>query len=102
MSKTELAITNIPLLERQLRKWKAFALTVTALLLALLSVGFMQAQRMPADSIRAERFVLQDERGHVRARMWVGPKGPALEFYDDQGRVIWSAPPQPRVRPVEP
>jgi hypothetical protein len=98
-------------LESQNRRWK-----VATLLLALSSATLVLAAAKPADRIdpnvvrarvvEAQDFILKDEDGQVHARLsltpdvkaigrisiYPNPEGPSLRFYDESGRVIWTAP----------
>jgi hypothetical protein len=41
--------------------------------------------------VEAQVFLLKDSAGHTRGKMTVdGDRHPLLEFYDADGRVIWS------------
>ena len=42
--------------------------------------------------IRANRFVLEDDDGAVRAALTVGENGPSLPLFGETGEPIWSQP----------
>jgi hypothetical protein len=109
-------------LEAQNRKWK-----LASLLLALASGSLVLVAAKPADridpnviharTVEAQDFVLKDEDGQVHARLTLNPPnkrqvnggrtvivnpafGPALQFYDDKGNAIWTAPQEPAMIPA--
>jgi hypothetical protein len=48
-----------------------------------------------------DEIVMKDAAGKVRARMSTDAKGAHLFIYDEDGKVISSVPPVPRMMPVE-
>ena len=88
-------LLRVARLERQNRFWK---IVVAVILLA--AVFFhpakVAAQRDPAlraenTTVEARTFLLKDSAEHLRGKMTVdGDRHPLLEFYDTDGRVIWS------------
>jgi hypothetical protein len=112
-------------LEAQNRRWK-----LASALLSLFGVAFLLMGAKPADSfdkqviragtIEAQQFVLKDEDGHVYARLSLNATGravqlngrvyvvptqklpgePGLQFYDDKGNVVWTAPSRPELMTV--
>jgi hypothetical protein len=73
-----------------------------------------------ARSVEAQEFVLKDERGDVYARLSLNsetgkqPRGrnnlvpspqvpgqASLQFYDEKGQLVWSAPAKPQFMPVK-
>jgi hypothetical protein len=82
-------------LERQNRFWK-----IAAVLILLITVfsrtanvgaqgdpGVMSANK----TVEAGTFLLKDSAGYMREKMTVdGDRHPLLEFYDLDGKVIWS------------
>jgi hypothetical protein len=109
-------------LEAQNRKWK-----LASILLALASGSLVLMAAKPADhidlnvirarTVEAQDFVLKDEDGQVHARLTLNPAnnrqvnggrtlilnpafGPALQFYDNKGNAIWTAPQEPAVIPA--
>lgn len=95
-------------LERQSRFWKiAGVLMLLATVLSLKgNVGAQQSgasaqtprmnveygQRAPKPpTVEAQTFLLKDSAGNMRGKMTVdGDRHPLLEFYDLDGKVIWS------------
>jgi hypothetical protein len=109
-------------LEAQNRKWK-----LASLLLALAGGSLVLMAAKPADhidlnviharTVEAQDFALKDEGGQVHARLTLNPAtkrqlnggrtlilnpglGPALQFYDDKGNPIWTAPQEPALIPA--
>jgi hypothetical protein len=88
-------LPRVARLERQNLCWK-----IAVALILLAAVFFppleVAAQRDPAGSaenttVEARAFLLKDSAGHLRGKMTVdGDRHPLLEFYDADGRVIWS------------
>jgi hypothetical protein len=78
-------------LERENRRMKRVAVTASLVVMCTLIMGQAQSVR----TVEAERFVLRDSGGRVRANlaMLPGDLGPSLSLYDADGKVIWSAPP---------
>jgi hypothetical protein len=82
-------------LERQTLFWKI------ALAMILLATVFFRPVEVAAQrnagvrqdntTVEAQVFLLKDSAGHTRGKMTVdGDRHPLLEFYDADGRVIWS------------
>ncbi len=95
-------------LERQSRFWKiggvllllAAVLSLTAevgaqqgganALMPRVNLNYRQSASKPT-TVEAQTFVLKDSSGYMRGKMTVdGDRHPLLEFYDLDGRVIWS------------
>jgi hypothetical protein len=82
-------------LERQGRFWKILVL-LTVLITVFSLTANVRAQGDPR--VRAEKtiveagtFLLKDSAGNMRGKMTVdGDRHPVLEFYDLDGKVIWS------------
>jgi hypothetical protein len=118
-------VARVEKLESQSRRWKH-----ASALLSLFGVAFLLMGAKPADNfdkqviragtIEAQQFVLKDEDGHVYARLSLGVAGravqlngrvylvpnqkfpgePGLQFYDDKGNVVWTAPSRPELMTV--
>jgi hypothetical protein len=88
-------LLRVARLERHNLFWK-----ITAAVMLLAAVfshpARVAAQMDPAvraenTSVEARAFLLKDSAGHLRGKMTVdGDRRPLLEFYDADGRVIWS------------
>ncbi len=105
--------TRIEVLESQIRHWR-LATTCLALLFAVVVLAAAQSPnvepRFPGDQgsllqvtptrIASRSFVLVGRDGAVYARLTAQNGAPTMDFYDSQGRVIWSAPPRVEVQPV--
>lgn len=82
-------------LERQTRFWK-----IAVLLMALVTVFSLTANvgaqidpgvREKNTTVEARTFLLKDSAGIMRGKMTVdGDRHPVLEFYDMDGKVMWS------------
>jgi len=88
-------LVRVASLERQGRFWKI------AVLLMILATCFsftanVRAQIDPGvreknTTVEARTFLLRDSVGNMRGKMTVdGDRHPVLEFYDMDGKVIWS------------
>ena len=98
-------------LEAQNRRWK-----LASILLAVSSAFLVLIAAKPADhvdsavihahTVEAQDFVVKDGDGQIRARLTLNPSkqntsnrlfverpgGPALQFYNENGDAIWTAP----------
>jgi len=111
--------SRVQRLEASNRRWK---LLNTLLVLSAVSVALMGAKPadrieppvVRASTVEAQEFVLKDETGHIYARLSLSPSVPgmkhqngrtyifpiqtfpageaALQFYDDKGELLWTAP----------
>ena len=90
---------RIAKLERQNHRWRALALVCVILLAGTVLIAARPADMpMPnlvrARSVEAQTFVLRDSNGDVRARLALNNgKDARLTFYDEDGKVIATAPP---------
>jgi hypothetical protein len=107
-------------LEYQNRRWKlatvVFALASASLvLIAAKPADHIDSSTIRARSVEAQDFILKDEDGQVHARLSLRPhsKNPgqsfsanpagstsSLEFYDQNGDAIWTAPQSPTMIPA--
>jgi hypothetical protein len=108
-------------LETQARRWKlaSIFLALSSALLILMGARFadhIDSSIIRARSVEAEDFILKDQDGQVHARLSLrphskkfgqsfsaSPAGTAssLEFYDQNGEVIWTAPQSPTMVPTK-
>ncbi len=61
-------------------------------LLSVVAVAFVMGQARPARTLEATAFILKDETGMVRAKLFMDPtiNGPSLSLYDSKGqRRVW-------------
>lgn len=121
-------IARVEKLESQNRRWKLAAAVLTLFSASLVLGGAKLADRIDpqvihARSVEAQDFVLKDEDGRVHARLTMTPNkleilgrsvivgpgddgrtvlfaGPALQFYDQNGKLIWTAPQKPTLVPA--
>src|SRR5690242_18636977 len=89
-------VERLEKLERQMRRWR----TASLLLLAILVIALMASAaysssdgmiQLPATRLSAHSFVLVGTDGNVYARLASKEGRPVLEFYDNDGKVVWSA-----------
>ena len=108
-------------LETQARRWKLTALVLAVSSASLVLIAAKSADRLDssvirARSVEAEDFILKDQDGQVYARLSLRPHpkkfgqsflySPAvpassLEFYDQNGEAIWTAPQSPTMMPAK-
>jgi hypothetical protein len=122
--KSDLAELSVRIerLEKQNRRWKIAGSVTLLSAVALVCVGAGQGDRIEPQSIKAStvearEFVLTDADGRIRARLsfpptvkmermagpgrlyqllpGVDPDQAALQFYDEDGNVVWIAPTTP-------
>ena len=117
----ESLIARIEKLESQNRRWKRAAVIVAISSAALVLAGAKLADRIDPQVLRvrtveAQDFVLKDEDGRVHAQLSMTPNrielngqiiefgpattGPALQFYGENGKPIWTAPQRPTLIPA--
>lgn len=83
-------------LEKQSRLSKiAGALVLLAAVLSLTAKVTAQGDAViretQSPTVEAQMFLLKDSAGYTRGKMMVdGDRHPALEFYDLDGKIIWS------------
>jgi hypothetical protein len=92
-------------LEIQNRRWKFASLLVLLVFASSLTMGLMAEERIApplvrAQTVEANAFLLKDADGSVRGRLVMRASKPILEFYDEGGKVIWSAPANPKLVPT--
>lgn len=123
-------VTRVEKLESQNRRWKLASALLSLFGVAFLFMGAKPAdsfdkQVIRASTVEAQQFVLKDEDGHICARFSLtpslpirflapGPSSPrfytapgqavpvqaSLQFYDDKGNVVWTAPSRPELMTV--
>jgi hypothetical protein len=98
-------LERIQKLETQNRRWKLAALLLLMVIASSLTVGVMAQERIApplvrAQTVEANSFLLRDADGTVRGRIVMRGYKPILEFYDEGGKVIWSAPANPKLVPT--
>jgi hypothetical protein len=98
-------LERIQKLETQNRRWKFAGLLVLLLFASSLTMGVMAQERIApplvrAQTVEANTFLLKDADGSVRGRLVMRAYKPILEFYDEGGKVIWSAPANPKLVPT--
>jgi hypothetical protein len=98
-------LERIGKLETQNRRWKFVSLFVLLIFVSTLTMGVMAQERIApplvrAQTVEANTFLLRDADGSVRGRLVMRSSKPVLEFYDAGGKVIWSAPANPKLVPA--
>jgi hypothetical protein len=85
-------------LERKNRFWKFGGVAaVMALAAALTASAWAQRRNMTpfrSQTVEAEHFVLKDAGGATRGELTMTPRGPVLDLFGPDGRVIWSTSPR--------
>ncbi len=83
---------------------KQYVLTVALSLIAGMAGGVLASQLLmgtplfpwktplEVETIRAEKFVVVDENGKMRAEFGMGDSGALFVLFDKNQRVIWQAP----------
>ena len=124
-SELHLLTSRVEKLEAQNRRWKLasffFALSgVSLMLMAAKPADRIEPPVVRAGAVEAQEFILKDTDGHVYARLSLGralakkqPNGlylipnkaaagqPALQFFDDKGDVVWTAPTRAEFMPAK-
>ena len=98
-------LERIAKLEAQNRRWKFVSLLVLLTFVFSVAVGVMAQERIApplvrAQTVEANTFLLRDADGGVRGRLVMRAYKPILEFYDENGKVIWSAPTNAKLVPT--
>jgi hypothetical protein len=98
-------LDRIAKLEAQNRRWKFVSLSLLLIFASTLTMGVMAQERIApplvrAQTVEANTFLLRDSDGIVRGRLVMRAYKPILEFYDESGKVIWSAPTNPKLVPT--
>ncbi len=114
----DLLAARIQKLETANRHWKFVNGLLLLIGASVVLMGAKPADRLEpnvirAGSVEAQEFILKDETGHVYARLSLNPSIPkttqkgrtyllpsdkfpggeaALQFYDEKGAVLWTAP----------
>jgi len=76
-------VERLQKVEKQNRTLKRFGLAFLLLIGATVTMG----QARPARTLEAERFVLKDPQGHMRAALTVLGNAPLFNLYDNAGAV---------------
>ncbi|PYT53260.1 MAG: hypothetical protein DMG43_09455 [Acidobacteria bacterium] len=124
-SELHLLAARVEKLEAQNRRWKLagvfFALSgVSLVLMAAKPADRIEPPVVRAGTVEAQEFILKDTDGHVYARLSLGralavkqPNGTyfipykpvagqaALQFFDDKGDVLWTAPTKAEFMPAK-
>jgi hypothetical protein len=115
-------------LEVQNQRWKMTSAAGVLLFASVMLTGAARGDRIDlqtikASTVEAQEFVLKDADGHIRARLSLPPTGrveqgqgykvqrlvplgavpdqAALQFYNENGDVVWIVPTSPMVVPVK-
>jgi len=114
----DLLAARVQKLETANRHWKFVSALLLLIGVSVVLMGAKPADRLApnvirAGSVEAQEFILKDETGHVYARLSLNPSIPkttqkgrtyllpndkfpggeaALQFYDEKGAVLWTAP----------
>ena len=125
----DLLALRVQELEASNRRWKWVNALIVLSAVSVALMGAKPADRIEppmvrASTVEAQEFILKDEAGHVYARLSLNPSAPAmktrngrmyfmsnqgipipgqaaLQFYDDKGEVLWTAPSKDHFVPVK-
>ncbi len=123
-AKLQVLAARLERLETSNRRWKFVNVLLLLSAVSLVLMGAKPADRIDPEAVRArsveaQEFMLKDPEGRVCARLALTPgmkqlsghvyimpsqgiRGRAtLEFYDEKGEVIWTAPTSPTLIPVK-
>jgi hypothetical protein len=114
----DLLAARVQKLEASNHRWRLLNALLVLSIASIVVMGAKPADRLQpnvvrAGSVEAQEFILKDETGHVYARLSLNPSLPrvtqkgrtymfpgdtfpggeaALQFYDEKGAVLWTAP----------
>lgn len=80
--------------------WRIASWFLLMLLSGVIFLGAHGQSEPLTRTLQAQEFVLKDSRGRVRARLGMKNDQASIEFYDEQGSVVWTMP-NKGLRPVE-
>lgn len=117
----EILVARVEKLETQNRRWKFTSAVFVFSCVSLVLMGTKAADRIEspaihAKTVEAQEFILKDSDGKVYGRLslntgkWVlsGKSVAAdvdqasLQFFDERGNVVWTAPPIPQFKTIKP
>jgi len=118
----EILAARVEKLEVQNRRWKLVSAVFVLSGVSLVLAGAKAADRIEspaihAKTVEAQEFILKDSDGKVYGRLslntagkWVmdGKSVPpavdqaSLQFFNERGDVVWTAPPTPQFRAIKP
>jgi len=121
----DLLASRVQKLESSNRRWRLVNVLLVLSAVSVALMGAKSADRMEppvvrASTVEAQDFILKDAGGHVYARLSLGrtlatkqlnglysfpnkavASQPALQFFDDQGDVVWTAPAKAEFMPAK-
>jgi hypothetical protein len=77
---------------RNVNHWRIASWFLLMLLACMIFLGAHGQIEPRTRTIEAQEFVLKDSGGRVRAKLGMKNDQSAIEFYDEQGSVIWTVP----------
>jgi hypothetical protein len=80
--------------------WRIASWFLLMLLSCVILLGAHRQGEPPTRTLQAQEFVLKDDSGRVRARLGMKNDQSSIEFYDEQGSIVWTVP-NKGLRPVE-
>ena len=118
----EFLAARVEKLEVQNRRWKlvsaVFVLSGVSLVLAGAKAGDrIESPAIHAKTVEAQEFILKDSDGQVYGRLSLRMAGKrlldgksvatnvdqaSLQFFDERGDVVWTAPTTPHFQPIKP
>ena len=82
-------------------RWRIASWVLLMLLASVIFLGAHAQSEPPARTVEAQEFILKDGSGRVRAKLGMKNDQSVIEFYDEQGAVIWKSPSGSKLKPVE-
>ena len=118
----EMLAARVEKLEAQNRRWKLVSAVFVLSGVSLVLGGARAADRIEspaihAKTVEAQEFILKDSDGQVYGKLslhtagkWVLDGKPlagkidqaSLQFFDERGDVVWTAPTTPHFQPIKP
>lgn len=86
---TEQRLENIEKELARAKRLNRLLLAVVLLAVVAMSAGISRRE----DVVRAKGFIVVDENGKIRATLVMLREGPLLGLFDENGKVLWQAPP---------
>jgi len=82
-------------------RWRIASWILLMLLASMIFLGAHGQSEPPTRTVEAQEFILKDSSGRVRAKLGMKNDQSVIEFYDEQGSVIWKSPTGNKLKPVE-
>lgn len=80
--------------------WRIASWFLLMLLACIIFLGAHRQAEPLTRTVEAEEFILKDSSGRVRAKLDMKNDQSSIEFYDEQGSLVWTVPSR-GLKPVE-